>query len=626
MKPEQFRYRLIQFIFIVGAAMLTLKAAQLQIFDDSYKSRVTQAVLRKIEQLPARGLIYDRHKKVLVYNEPVYELEAVYNELSPEMDTTLFCELLEITPEDFTRNIEKDWKSPRYSKSLPFLFLSRIDQTIYARFEEHLYKFPGFYPKVRSVRQAPHEHAAHVLGYISEVNQSTIDDSAGIYSPGDFIGNNGLEGNYEYQLRGIKGVKYVLRDKLGKSIEQYNEGLLDSSATAGFDIVSTIDFDLQAYGEKLMANKRGAIVAIEPATGEILAMISAPAYAPNELSIKADRTQAFMRLLNDSINKPLLNRAILAKYPPGSIFKPVMGLIALQLGVTYPQRTIYCGGAYEYKTKYNTFRYGCRNHPTGYDIQTGLQYSCNSYFFQLARDVIEKYGFTHPERGLDTLVSYLNDFGLGDKLGIGLANENNGFIPDSEYYNWLYRNQLAGWRSTYIMSIGIGQGELELTTVQMANLAATIGNRGFFYTPHLVKQFIPQKPLGEQFTRPKRVRIDSVYFKPVIDGMERVIAMGTGRSAYIPGISVCGKTGTSQNVHGEDHSVFFAFAPKENPKIAIAVYVENAGAGSAIAAPLASLMIEKYLNGEIQPSRNWLETRILERDLLGMEKTQSGNP
>ena len=618
MIEEKNRYRLIQLVFIAGILLLSFKAAQLQLFDDSYQSRVSQTVLRKIEQLPARGLIYDRNGRLLVYNEPVYELEAVFQEVDPHMDTALFCQLLEITPEDFIHNLNKDWKDVRYSKAVPFLFLSRIDPVVFTRFGEHLYKFPGFYPKVRSVRQTDHEYAAHVLGYISEVNQTTVDDSSGIYSPGDYIGNNGLEGSYEYDLRGVKGVKYVLRDKFGKTVEAFNEGLLDSSAIAGHDILSTIDFDLQAYAEQLMANKRGAIVAIEPATGEILTMVSAPSYPPNDLSIKADRTEAFLRLLNDSINKPLLNRAILAKYPPGSIFKPVMGLIALQLGVTYPKRTIYCGGSYVYSTRYNTFTYGCRLHPTAYDIRTGLQYSCNSYFFQLARDVIEKYGFTHPDRGLDTLVSYLSDFGLGNKLDIGLANENNGFIPDSEYYDWLYRNQIAGWRSTYIMSIGIGQGELELTTIQMANLAAIIANRGYYYTPHLVKKFMPSKPLEKRFTTPKKVRIDSAHFEPVIDGMERVVSMGTATSAYVPGITICGKTGTSQNVEGEEnHSVFFAFAPKVNPKIAIAVYVENAGSGGSLAAPMAGLLIEKYLNGDISLYRKWLETRVLEKDLIG---------
>jgi penicillin-binding protein 2 len=619
---DQSRYKIIQFVFLAGAIILTIRAAQLQVFDTSYQSKVKQAVLRKIELLPARGLIYDRNKELLVFNEPVYELEVVYNELSVNMDTTLFCELLGITKEKFIDQIDKDWRNIRYSKSVPYLFQSRISQPIFSRFEEHLYDFPGFYPKVRNVRTSAHNSAAHLLGYISEVNRKTIEDSLDIYSPGDYIGNNGIEGNYEADLRGAKGVKYVLRDKLGKIVSNYNAGLMDSSARAGFDITSSIDLALQEYGELLMHNKRGAIVAIEPSTGEILSMVSAPFYSPNDLSIKANRTKAFRRLLNDSINKPLINRAILARYPPGSIFKPIMSLIALQLGVTYPSRTIYCPGAYVYKTKYNTFYYGCHEHSTPYNISIGLQYSCNSYFFQLARDVIEKYGFSNPGRGLDTLVNYLYDFGLGDRLGIGLSNENVGFIPDSEYYNWLYRSQNANWRSTYIMSIGIGQGEVELTTVQMANLAAIIANRGYFYTPHLIREFYPSKALDPKFTTKHTVRIDPIHFDPVIDGMERVISKGTATSAYIPGISICGKTGTSQNAHGENHSVFFAFAPKENPKIAIAVYVENAGSGGDIAAPIASLLVEKYLNKEINPNRQWLETRMLKMDLIGKDSIE----
>jgi penicillin-binding protein 2 len=322
---------------VLGAAILTIKAAQLQIFDKSYQSRVREATLRKIELLPARGLIYDRNEKLLVYNEPIYELDVVYNELNPDMDTSLFCELLAISKDDFEKKIEKNWRSPRYSKSIPFLFLTRIDQKVFGRFEEHLFKFPGFYPKVRSVRTSPYSSAAHLLGYISEVNQSTIDDSVDIYGPGDYIGNNGIEGNYEFDLRGSKGVKYVLKDKMGKTVESYNNGIMDSSARAGNDIISTIDLDLQRYGEELMKNKRGAIVAIEPASGEILSMISAPFYEPNDLSIKADRGEVFKQLLNDSINKPLLNRAILARYPPGSIFKPHHGFGRLTIGRHLPQ-------------------------------------------------------------------------------------------------------------------------------------------------------------------------------------------------------------------------------------------------------------------------------------------------
>jgi len=321
LNSENNRYKIIQLIFVLGAAILTFKAAQLQVFDESYQSRVKEATLRKIELLPARGLIFDRKEKLLVYNEPIYELEVVYNEVNEKMDTSLFCDLLHITKKDFKKAIDKNWRSPRYNKSLPFLFKTRIDQKVFGKFEEHLFKFPGFYPKIRSVRTSPHSIAAHLLGYISEVNQKTIDDSLGIYGPGDYIGNNGIEGNYEYELRGSKGVKYVLKDNLGKTVEQYNAGLMDSSATEGYDIISTLDYDLQAYGEELMKNKRGGIVAIEPATGEILSLISAPFYAPNDLSIKEDRGEVFKRLLNDSINKPLLNRAILARYPPGSIFK-----------------------------------------------------------------------------------------------------------------------------------------------------------------------------------------------------------------------------------------------------------------------------------------------------------------
>lgn len=618
------RYRFIELFFIVVSLILILKAAQLQLIDKGYREKVEKTTLRKTLLHPSRGLIYDRTGNLLVNNEPVYELKVIYNDLDKNMDTTKLCQLLDITKEDFIRKLKKNWKNYRYSKGSPFVFLSKIDPEKYSRFVEHLYEFPGFYPSIRSIRNYPFENAAHILGYMGEVNRETIKKSKGQYSQGDYLGITGIESSYENELRGKKGVKFEIKDKYGRAIESYQQGIFDSSAVAGYKLISSIDINLQAYGEKLMQNKRGAIVAIEPKTGQILAMVSSPSYNPNDLSVKSNRGKMFAKLLNDKENKPLLNRAITSKYPPGSVFKPILGLIALQEGVTYPNRTIYCDGQYEYKT----FHYGCHHHPIPYNISIALKYSCNSYFFQLGRDAIEKYGYANPGRGLDTLVSYLKDFGLGRKLGIDLKNESSGFIPNSKFYDKLYSKQLAKWRSTYIMSIGIGQGELEMTPLQMANFTAILANQGYYFTPHIIKKFEPFKQIPAKFRIKHKVRIDSIYFEPVLNGMERAVLSGTAELAYTPGIRICGKTGTSENyayIDGKrtkqkDHSVFIAFAPREDPQIAIAVIVENAGFGGHTAAPIASLMIEKYLNKEIPFYREWLEKRILNTDLIHKQK------
>jgi len=616
--------------FVISAIVLIYKASSLQIFDDSYRSKVEQATLRKRMLNPARGLIFDRNKKLLVSNDPVYELKVIFNNINPEMDTTLLCSLLKISKDDFLKNVNKNWKDYRFSKNSPFVFLSKINPDIYLSFVEHLFEFPGFYPNIKSIRNYPHPNAAHVLGYMGEVNSRKIKKFKGEYASGDFIGITGIESSYEKELRGHKGIKLELKDNLGRSIDDYKDGLLDSSAIAGFNIISSLDIDLQAYGEQLMKNKRGAIVAIEPRTGEILALISSPTYNPNDLSVKSNRGKIYSRLQNDRDNKPLLNRAISSKYPPGSVFKPIIGLIALQTGVTYPKRTIYCGGRYVYKTKTNSFSYGCHHHTTPYDISIGIQHSCNSYFFQLGRDIIEKYGFTDPGRGLDTLINHLHDFGLGRRLGIDLNSENKGFLPNSKYYDKLYSKQFAKWRSTYIMSLGIGQGELEFTTLQIANLSVILANRGYYYPPHLLEKFEPKKQIPEKYKIKHKVRIDYVYFKPIIDGMQRAVERGTAPLAFVPGLNICGKTGTSENytnIDGkrtkmEDHSVFMAFAPRNNPEIAIAVFVENAGSGGHTAAPIASLMIEKYLNGEIAFYREYIEKRILNLDLISKENKE----
>ena len=599
MKVQEARQLPILLFFLIGTAVLIYRVAELQIFDDSYQKLAEKTILDKQVVYPSRGLIYDRNGKLLTYNKPIYDLEVIYRNVDPNMDTTLFCKLLDIDVETFEKNINKNWRDKRYHKALPFTFLSKINPETYSQFQEHLFRFPGFYPLVRNIRAYPHSNAPHILGYLGEVDQSKIDNSNQEYQAGDYIGMSGLEKYYESDLKGEKGVKFLLRDNVGREVSSFKNGRLDSLASEGKDLVSTIDLDLQNYCETLMQNKRGSIVAIEPETGEILTMLSSPSYDPNVLNLDEDRGKAFFELTEDKDQKPLLDRSIAARYPPGSIFKPILSLIAFQEGVFHPYQPVPCKGFYQYKT----FKYGCHEHTYPSNVKTALLHSCNSYFFTMVRDLIEKEGFNNPSVGLNILNEHLYDFGLGQKLGIDLVHEESGFVPTPDYYKYLYRKERGRWYSTYIMSIGIGQGELELTTVQMANLAAILANRGYYYTPHLIRSIGGKEVLNDpNYVERKEVRIDKEHFEPVIDGMLKTITMGTGYKAYVRGLDICGKTGTSQNSQrdGKDHSVFFAFAPKDDPKIAIAVYVENAGFGGDIAAPLAGLVIEKYLNKKVK--------------------------
>jgi penicillin-binding protein 2 len=601
-------------LFVVVGVALLVKMAQLQLFSTKYRDQAQRTALSKKKIYPARGLIYDRNGDLLVVNNTIYDLEVIYNNLDPGMDTALFCDLLDIDIAEFEDKIERDWRSPRYSRSVAYTFMSRIKPDIYSKLQEHLFRFPGFYTVTRNIRGYPHQSAAHVLGYLGEVNQAVIDNSQGVYKPGDYIGVSGLERTYESMLRGSPGINYVLKDNIGREVGTFDEGSLDSAAISGVDITTALDLDLQQYGELLMQGKRGSIVAIEPATGEILSMISAPSYDPNILNLDRDRGQAFQDLLNDTINRPSIDRSVMAAYPPGSIFKSIFSMVALQSGITQADRTIYCTGEYEAGKK--GYVQGCHAHPTPYNVEIAIEHSCNTYYYQLMREYLEQYGYNRPGMALDTLSSYLEDFGMGRKLGIDYIYESAGNIPTSDYYDDLYDYVVNGWKSTYVLSLGIGQGELQLTTLQMANLAAIIANRGWYITPHLAKAFSNGATLPSPYREPNHMRIDKAYYEPVVRGMERVMRTGTARDMYVDGLDICGKTGTSQNPHGRDHSVFFAFAPKDDPQIAIAVYVENAGFGADMAAPIASLMIEQYLNGSVDPRRQRLEDYLQQVDLL----------
>lgn len=613
------RQRVIQAIFILAAVALVGKAMQLQLFDEEFRKKAGAAAVVRAPQYPARGLIYDRNGKLLIHNNPIYDLMVTYSQIKPGMDTARFCNLLGITPEYFQEALKKDWRSGRFSKNVPFVFLSKVSAETYARFQENMFDFPGFQMVLRSIRGYPHRNAANVLGYIREVDNRDLEKYPGLYAPGDYIGASGLEASYETLLRGSKGVSYILKDNLGRNMGPYKNGQLDSAAVSGADLITSLDIDLQAYGELLMQNKIGGIIAIEPATGEILAMITSVSYDPNLLTITQKRGEAYAALNRDPL-KPLFDRTTMAQYPPGSVFKSILGAIAIQEGVWDVNRGVGCGGAYFLNGQRLV---GCHGHPYCSNLEMAIQHSCNAYFVTVYRELVDKYGFYNPGKGLDELNEYLVRFGLGAPLGIDLPGERGGNYPTSAYYDKAYANSGGKWNSVWIRSNGIGQGEHLMTNVQMANLAAIIANKGYYITPHLLKGFKNGTgEIPEVYREKKNVGIEPQYFVPIINGMEKVAIAGTARSAYIPHIPICGKTGTAENPHGKDHSVFFGFAPKENPKIAFAVYVENSGFGGTYAAPIASLMVEKYLTDTISAPRKFLEKRMLDANLLQFQKTK----
>ena len=606
----------IQVLFLVAFLILIGKAAQLQLLNSDIKKRADAVAVEKYTVYPSRGLIFDRNNELVVTNNPMYDLLVTYNQVNPAMDTSKFCELLDITRDYFEATLRKNWSDPRYSKSVPFTFLSKLSSEQFLHFQESLHEFPGFEVQFRNAREYPLESSAHVLGYISEVSPGDIEKEPEVYAPGDYIGASGIELAYEADLRGVKGARYVLKDNRGNEVAPYLDGKEDLAPESGLDLQLSLDIKLQQYAEKLLQNKRGAVVAIEPSTGEILTMVTAPAYNPQMLTLhNKDRGLALRGLINDE-QEPLFNRATMAAYPPGSLFKPFVGLIAQQEGILNPDRTISCSGAYYFNGQRLT---GCHGHPTCRSLAEAVQHSCNTYFVTVFRETIDQFGQNSPAAGLDTFNAYLHRFGMNQKLGVDFPGEKTGFYPSGDFYsNNVYKNEMA-WYSIWIRSLGIGQGELLATNIQLANMAATLANRGWYITPHLLKGYQNNvKQIPEDFLIKKETGIKKEYFEPVIEGMERVTTAGTAKLAYIPGIPVCGKTGTAENA-GRDHSIFFCFAPRENPKIALAVYVANAGFGGSVAAPIASLLIEQYLRGEITTAqRKYLEKYIMDMDLTAL--------
>jgi len=576
-------------IFITVALILLARLFYMQIIDDRYLLSANQNVQRKKIQYPARGIILDRNNKILVENQPVYDIMVTPKEVKP-FDTLEFCRLLDIDKATFDKRFEKAYK---YSPVLQSTFLGQIPLNVSAALGERMYEFPGFDLVLRSIRHYPDSIAAQFLGYINEVNDYRIQKSGGYYKPGDYIGITGVESSYETELRGQRGVEYQMVDSRGKPKGKLANGAYDTAAVAGESLKSSLDIRIQKLGEKLMANKVGSIVAIEPSTGEILCFVSSPTYNPN-LLVGRERGNNAAALFKDPY-KPFLIRPIQANYQPGSSFKPLDALIAMQEGLITPQTTYTCPGYYIAGNRRINCFHG-EAHGT-VNLASAIAESCNGYFDMVFEKLINRNGPKNTDATFTLWHNSVAKFGLGSRLGLDLPNEGRGYLPKASLYDKWYKR--GGWRSSTVISLGIGQGELSSTPLQLANLEATIANHGYYYKPHLIKAIGEKQIIKHEYTVRNYVGVDSVYFDPVIDGMQRVVESGTAAGSKIPGIIMCGKTGTAQTSHGEDNSVFVAFAPRVNPKIAIAVVVENGGQGARWAAPIASFIVEKYLRDSI---------------------------
>lgn len=601
--------------FVIGGTMCVvvviylIRLFFLQVLDSDYKIYAdSNAFLRKI-QYPSRGLIYDRNSKLVVYNQPAYDIMMIMREVQP-FDTLDFCKTIGITPEQFDKrieNVKNKRLNPGYSAYTPQTFMTQLSARDYGRLQEKLYKFPGFFIQNRMLREYTYPVAANVLGNIREVSPGDIERDD-YYIRGDYTGDLGIEKSYENFLRGQKGVEILLRDAHGRIKGKYENGKLDIAPSSGKDLKLSIDIELQAYGEYLMRNKIGAIVAIEPATGEILALVSAPNYDPS-LLVGRERGNNYMRLNRDSY-KPLFDRSIMAAYPPGSTFKPTQGLIFLQEN-TITSHTMYpCSHGFVA----GRLKVGCHAHAAPLPLLPAIQTSCNAYFCYGLRAMINnrnKYGSV--SKAFDLWKDYMVSMGYGYRLGLDMPGESRGFIPNSKFYSKVYGENR--WNALTVISVAIGQGEVLSTPLQICNLAATIANRGYFYTPHVVKQ-IQDTVIDSKFKEKHYTKVSTSYYSDIVQGMRMAVTGGTCRAANLPDIEVCGKTGTAQNPHGKDHSAFMGFAPKDNPQIAIVVYVENAGWGASYGVPIGTLMIEKYLKRSIAPERVWMEENMVNANTL----------
>ncbi|CAM1351557.1 penicillin-binding protein 2 [Tenacibaculum insulae] len=604
-------FLLIFLIALVGIIYI-FRLFQLQVIRGGNLNPIQSSAIKIEYDYPERGYIYDRNGKLLVANQLSYDVMVVPKDVTP-LDTLEFCALLKIDKKSFIKRFNK---AKRYARWLPSVFLKQLAKEDFAYLQEKLPKYKGFYIQKRIIRDYPVKSSANILGFIAEVNEQKARTN-NYYEQGELIGKLGVEKQYEGILRGIKGKKRLKRNNLNKITGSYKDGKYDTLAVAGKDITLTIDSELQQYGELLMKGKRGGIVAIEPKTGEILALITAPSYDPN-LLVGRKRSPNSRKLFNDTINMPTFDRGLQAMYPPGSPFKILNGLIGLQEEVIDEKFGVYCHHGYKYGARKNEFM-GCHCGIIGRPIRlkTAIAKSCNSYFATTYKKIIDKSG--DPKEGMKNWNKHVESFGLGNYLGYDLPAGRKGMIPDAEFYNRWYKNR---WRSTYTISNAIGQGEILTTPMQLANMTAAIANRGYFYTPHIVKKINNKTVVDSTYSTRRNTTINPKHFPVAIEAMHEVFTYGTARWYQIKDIDICGKTGTAENkikiidgekVQAQDHSILIAFAPKENPQIAMAVYIENGGYGSTIAAPITSLMIEKYIKGSV--TNKHLEERMINMNL-----------
>lgn len=591
-------------VFIAVGLVYLIRLFSLQVIDKHYKQLADNNALRFVTQYPARGKIYDRNGKLLVFNEAVYDLmvipkQAMRRDTLHPFDTLNFCLLLDI---DRTSFIERMNKAKKESFLKPSTFLAAVSKENYAHIAEVLYRYPGFYFQTRTVRHYPDAIAAHTLGDIGEISSSELEkDHEGYYRQGDYIGKSGIERSYEKELRGEKGLRVMMVDVHNREMGSFENGELDREPVAGKDIYLGMDAELQAYGEQLMVGKIGSIVAIEPKTGQILAFVSSPSYDPN-LLVGRQRGKNYQELQKDPM-KPLINRAISGTYPPGSTFKTVVGMIAMQSGSITPQTVFHCSGPASLPIKCT------HSHGPNPDFANAIMNSCNPYFYEAFKATINNPKFGNIKKGYDYWKSMTYQLGLGHTFGTDIPYERSGNIPSREYYDKMYQGQ---WNSVTIRSLGIGQGEVLVTPLQLANIAALIANEGYYYPPHLIRCFGDTTAIPEIMTTRVESGIDPRYVRVMKQGLRTVFSgpAGTARRYEMKDIPQCGKTGTAQNPHGNYHSNFIAFAPADDPKIALAVIIENGGYGATWAAPIASLMIEKYIRG--YTIREDLEQRMME--------------
>ena len=599
---------------LIMAGILIAKIFYIQIIDDRYKIDASNNSMVYDIIYPTRGVIYDRNGKIIVGNKVAYDILVTPKEVT-EFDTLLLASVLEVEP-DFIRSKMAEYrKNRRRIGYQSVIMMKQLSAEKYMKFSEIQYKFPGFRGQVRSIRDYPFNAGGNLLGYVSEVDQAYISRHPGEYRPGDYAGKTGLEAAREADLKGEKGYHIYLRNSHNQIQTRYKDGEMDKEAIPGKDIVTTIDADLQQYGQLLMQNKVGSLVAIEPSTGEILTMVSSPGI---DVEMLADIGKHYKEIVSDP-HKPMFNRAVQAPYPPGSVFKLVNGLIGLEEGVLKPEYTYPCNKGYYF----GKHKLGCHAHRSPLDLEDAIMMSCNGYFCYVIRNILENRKYGSQAEALDKWHDYVSSFGFGHKLGSDFPAELGGTIPTSNYYNKIYGK--GGWKFTTVISISIGQGEIGVTPLQIANMCATVANRGYYYIPHIVKDSDSLR-IDDKFRERQYTMVDTTNFKKVIKGMWKAVNSGFGSGgtasiAAVEGLDICGKTGTAQNPRGADNSVFICFAPMDNPKIAVAAYVENAGFGATWSAPIASLLVEKYLTGQISDKRKPLEERMLNGDLMSRVKT-----